>query len=77
VALGQADSAVAVWPAFRGRGGSRFEGWLLEASMLAALRQPDRAAAALDSATASATPDSASALRLSEVRRLIERSRGP
>jgi len=75
VALGERDSALAVWPAFRGRGGSPFEGWLLEASTLAAVGQAARASAALDSAARQAPSDSVIALRLNEVRRLIELSR--
>jgi hypothetical protein len=75
VALGEPDSALAVWPVFRSRGGSAFEGWLLEASTLAAVGQPARAAAALDSAVRRAPPDSVAASRLVEVRGLIDRSR--
>jgi tetratricopeptide (TPR) repeat protein len=77
VAVGEPDSALAVWPAFRSRGGSPFEGWLLEASTLAAVGQAARASAALDSAARVAPTDSLSAARLTGVRRLIERSRGP
>lgn len=75
VALGERDSALAVWPAFRRRGGSLFEGWLLEASTLAAVGQPARASAALDSAAGRAPSDSATTLRLNEARRFIEQSR--
>ena len=75
VALGERDSALAVWPAFRRRGGSLFEGWLLEASTLAAVGQPARASAALDSAAGRAPFDSATTLRLNEARRFIEQSR--
>jgi len=70
-ALGERDSALAVWPAFRSRGGSRFAGWLLESSTLVDLGQPGRAAAALDSATRSAPPDSTSLARLEAVRLLV------
>jgi tetratricopeptide (TPR) repeat protein len=70
-ALGERDSAIAVWPAFRRRGGSPFAGWLLEASTLADLDQPVRAAAALDSAARVAPSDSTSAARLEAVRALV------
>lgn len=71
MALGAGDSALAVWPAFRLRGGSRFEGWLLEASTLAALHQPERARVALDSAARWMPADSAARGRIEEVRALI------
>ena len=70
-ALGQGDSALAVWPAFRRRGGSAFEGWLLEASTLAALGRPVPAAAALDSATRFASADSVARARLRAVRAIV------
>ncbi len=76
LALHSGDSALAVWPSFRGRGGSPFEGWLLEASTFAALSQPLRAQAALDSATARAGEDSVSRTRVRQVRILIERATG-
>jgi hypothetical protein len=74
VALGERDSALAVWPAFRRRGGSAFEGWLLEASTLVALGQPAGASAALDSAAGRVPSDSAAASRLNQVRVLVERA---
>ena len=74
MALAQPDSALAVWPAYRGRGGSRFEGWLLEASTLAASRSPDRARVALDSAARYAASDSSAPRRLAEVRALFEKA---
>jgi len=77
VALGERDSALAVWPAFRDRGGSPFEGWLLEASTLATVGRKALASAALDSAAKLAPSDSVSAMRLNEVRRLVERPDGP
>jgi len=70
-ALGERDSAIAVWPAFRNRGGSPFAGWLLESSTLATLGQPARAAATLDSATRAAPSDSTSLARLQAVRSLV------
>ncbi len=72
MALGEPDSALAVWPAFRGRGGSPFEAWLLEASTFAATHDPARARAALDSATRYAAADSTAPRRLAEVRALVE-----
>jgi len=77
VALGERDSALAVWPAFRDRGGSPFEGWLLEASTLATVGRKALASAALDSAAKLAPSDSVSAMRLNEVRRLVEWPDGP
>ena len=74
VALAQPDSSLAVWPAFRRRGGSPFEGWLLEASTFAAVRSPDRARVALDSASRYAASDSTAPRRLAEVRALVEKA---
>ena len=74
MALAQPDSALAVWPAYRGRGGSPFEGWLLEASTLAAAHAPDRARVALDSAARHAASDSTAPRRLAEVRSLVEKA---
>jgi protein O-mannosyl-transferase len=71
VALGAGDSAVAVWPAYRSRGGSRFEGWLLEASTFAVLGWPARAAVALDSAARAAPGDSAANARIQAVRGIV------
>ena len=66
-ALGLKDSAVAAAEAFRRRGGSPFEAWLLEASLLAAFREDAAAGAAIDSARRAAPPDSASQTRLREL----------
>jgi tetratricopeptide (TPR) repeat protein len=77
LALGRTDSALAVWPAFRSRGGSPFEGWLLEASTRAAARDPARARGALDSAARHADPDSLAARRMAEVRALVEKAGTP
>jgi hypothetical protein len=71
--LGASDSALAVWPAFISRGGSRFEAWLLDASTLAAAGSPEQARAALDSAARYAAADSAAPERIAEVRALIEK----
>jgi len=71
VALGEPDSAVAVWPAFLGRGGPPFDGWLLEASTLAATGRSERARSALDSAIQHAASDSTAPRRIREVRALI------
>ena len=70
-AVGERDSAIAVWPAFRRRGGSLFAGWLLESLTLADLNQPARAAAALDSAARIVPSDSVSIARLQAVRALV------
>ena len=74
-ALGEHDSAVGAWPAFRRRGGSRFEAWLLEASTLATFGQAARAAAALDSAALAAPADSASRARLQAVQSIVASAR--
>ena len=71
MAIGEGDSALAVWPAFRRRGGSPFEGWLLEASTLAAVHQPQRARVALDSAVRWMPSDSTARGRVRVVRSLI------
>ena len=76
IALAQPDSALAVWPAFRSRGGSPFEAWLLEASTLAAAGSPERARIVLDSAAHYAASDSAAPRRLAEVRALVEKAGG-
>jgi hypothetical protein len=76
VQLGEGDSALAVWPAFVGRGGSRFEAWLLDASTLAVTGLPERAQSALDSAARYAPADSNSQRRLAEIRALIRKVGG-
>jgi hypothetical protein len=73
--LGERDSAVAAWPAFRDRGGSRFEGWLLEASTRATFGQVAPAAAALDSATVTVPADSSSQARLRAVQAIVAAAR--
>jgi tetratricopeptide (TPR) repeat protein len=73
--LGERDSAVAAWPAFRDRGGSRFEGWLLEASTRATFGQVAPAAAALDSAAATVPADSSSQARLRAVQAIVAAAR--
>ncbi len=72
VALGLKDSALAVWPSFRRRGGAPFDGWLLDASTLAAVAEPERARAACDSAARYAGADSTARARLAAVRSLVE-----
>ena len=76
VGLGEPDSALAVWPALRGRGGPPFQAWLLEASTLAAVGDAQRAQAALDSAVRHADADSAAPGRIAQVRALIEKAGG-
>jgi tetratricopeptide (TPR) repeat protein len=76
-ALGERDSAVAVWPAFRTRGGSQFEGWLLEASTLATFDRAARAAVALDSAARTVPADSLSRARLQAVRAIVAAAHHP
>jgi len=73
-ATGQRDSAIAVWPAFRSRGGSPFEGWLLEASTLAGLGQPARAESAFAQAAHLVPSDSTARARLAAVRSIVERA---
>jgi tetratricopeptide (TPR) repeat protein len=75
LALHEPDSAVAASEAFRERGGSGFERWLLEAWTLRAVGRAAQARAALDSATRRAPPDSASRARLDQVRSLLEQTR--
>ena len=77
MALSRPDSALAVWPAFRSRGGSPFDAWLLEAATLAAARDPARARTALDSAVRYAASDSTAPRRIAEVRALVENARAP
>jgi len=67
-AVGQRDSAVAACAAYRRAGGSPFDSWTLEASLLAGLGDAAAASAALDSATRVAPPDSASRATLRNLR---------
>ncbi len=64
VALGERDSALAVWPAFEERGGSLFERWMLSATTWTALGNADSARAALDLARSLVPSDSLSHQRL-------------
>ena len=73
-ATGLRDSAIAVWPAFRSRGGSPFQGWLLEASTLAELGQPARAESAFAQAAHLVPSDSTARARLAAVRSIVERA---
>jgi tetratricopeptide (TPR) repeat protein len=68
VALSRSDSALAVWPAFRRRGGSAFERWLLGAVTYATEGFPDSARAALDSAAQLVPADTVDRRRLREAR---------
>ena len=74
MALGQPDSARAVWPAFLRRGGSQFWGWLLRSSTFANSGMPDSARLAYDSASARVSSDSADQAELRTLRDVIERS---
>ncbi|OGT95247.1 MAG: hypothetical protein A2083_01955 [Gemmatimonadetes bacterium GWC2_71_9] len=74
VALGQRDSALAVWPAFGGRGGRRFERWLYQAATYSALGIVDSARVAFDSARALAPTDSTARRQLREARAIIDRT---
>jgi len=58
-ALGERDSAIAACADFRRRGGSSFEGWLLQSSLLAGFGDSAAAAAAVDSARRASPADSA------------------
>ncbi len=71
VALGERDSALAVWAAFGRRGGKRFERWLYLASTYAALGIPDSAQAAFDSAMVGAPTDSTSREQIKEARGIV------
>lgn len=71
VALGQRDSALAVWPAFGARGGRSFERWLYQASTYAAVGMPDSARLAFDSAMVRAPTDSIARLQIQEARRIL------
>jgi tetratricopeptide (TPR) repeat protein len=68
IALGQPDSAVAVWPAFAARGGGAFDRWLLGAVTLAAAGRGGQARLALDSASRLVSMDSIEQRRLAEAR---------
>lgn len=61
---GLPDSALAVWPAFEERGGSRFERWLLSATTWAAVGGGDSARAALSQARSVVPDDSIAQRRL-------------
>ncbi len=68
LALGERDSALAVWPAFLARGGSPFERWLIGAVTYATVGQPDSARQALDRAAALLPADTVARRRLGEAR---------
>jgi tetratricopeptide (TPR) repeat protein len=76
VALGMPDSALAVWPAFLARGGSRFDRWLLGSVTLATIGQRPAALTALDSATAHLPRDSMALQRLERARAEVVRVGG-
>jgi len=76
-ALGWRDSAVAVWPAFRSRGGSAFDGWLLQASTLATLGEPAQAESAFALAVRAAPADSIAHARLGAVGAILAAARHP
>ena len=71
LALDQPDSARAVWPAFRRRGGSPFLGWLYGSSTFAAVRMLDSARLAFDSAAVHAPADPNARADLGRLRALI------
>jgi hypothetical protein len=72
LALGQNDSALAVWPAYGRRGGNAFDRWLLAAVTWAAVGQPDSAKAGL--ARAGAEPqDTIQTRRFREARLEVQR----
>lgn len=71
LALGQADSARTVWPAFLGRGGPAFPGWLYRSSTFVAVGMPDSARLALDSAAAHAPGGATVRADLSRLRALV------
>jgi len=76
-ALGWRDSAIAVWPAFRSRGGSAFDGWLLQASTLATFGAPAQAESAFVLAARVAPSDSIARARLRAVRAIVAAAAHP
>lgn len=74
-ALGQRDSALAVWPAFERRGGRRFERWLYAASTHLAFGEPGAARAAFDSALVGLPQDSLVMSQLREAQALLRQAR--
>ena len=77
LAVGQPDSARAVWPAFLGRGGAPFLGWLYRSSTFVAAGMSDSARLALDSAAAHVPRDPAARADLGRLRFLIAGSAPP
>jgi hypothetical protein len=71
LALDRPDSARAVWPAFRRRGGSPYLGWLYGSSTFAAVRMLDSARMAFDSAAIHAPADPSARADLGRLRALI------
>ena len=71
LALERPDSARAVWPAYRRRGGSLYLGWLYGASTFAAVRMLDSARIAFDSAAAHAPAEGSAQADLGRLRALI------
>jgi tetratricopeptide (TPR) repeat protein len=77
MALGMPDSALAVWPTFLARGGSRFDRWLLGSVTLATVGQGPAARTALDSAQLYLPPrDTIADRRLREARAEVARLAG-
>jgi hypothetical protein len=74
LALGQVDSARAVWPAYLQRGGPAYPGWLYRSSTFVALGMPDSARLALDSAAGHAPDDPTARADLGRLRALIASS---
>ncbi len=70
--VGQTDSALAVWPALRSRGGRPFDVWLLAAATSWATGRYGESLAALDSAAAILPDDTVSHRRLAEARRAFQ-----
>ena len=77
LAVGQPDSARAVWPAFLARGGAPFLGWLYRSSSFVAAGMSDSARIALDSASAHVPNDPAARADLGRLRFLIAGSAPP
>jgi tetratricopeptide (TPR) repeat protein len=71
LAAGEPDSANAVWPAYRARGGEVFLGWLYASSTFVASGKQPLAWAAFDSATAHAPDDPSARAQLGRLRALI------
>ena len=74
IAVHEADSAIAVWPAFAARGGQPFERWLFAAVTFATAGMPDSARASLRRAEATVPADTVSRRQLRDAAIEVERA---